>query len=56
MSRMFEHSIFNKNISKWSLKLSKFCELYKFGTINNIKINNYNDFKKYHRQMILEKL
>ena len=27
-----------------------------FGVLNGIKINSYNDFKKYHRQMILNKL
>jgi len=53
---MFNELNYNKDISNWFLKLNKNCVMNNFGEFNNIKINSYNDFKKYHREMILKKL
>jgi len=56
MSYMFYNLKFNKDISNWFLKLNKNCKLRYFIKNNNININSYNDFKQYHRKMILNKL
>jgi len=53
---MFYNSNYTKNLSNWFNKLNKNCNLVNFGTFNKHKINSYKDFKRYHRQMILEKL
>ena len=56
MFAMFCNSKFDKNINKWFIKLNKQCNLNKFIKNENIKINSYNNFKKCHRQIILNKL
>ena len=56
MYSMFANSEFNQNISKWFIKLNKQCKLHNFMKNKDFEINSYNDFKKYHRQMILDKL
>ena len=52
---MFHKSIFNQDVSNWINKLSKKCSMQNFGILNNIEINSYDDFKYYHRQIILNK-
>ena len=56
ISYMFVNSKFNKDISNWMNKLNKDCIMNNFGIFNNININSYDDFRKYHREMILNKL
>ena len=56
MQGMFQYSKFNWNICKWFIKLNHNCKLYKFGILNNIEINSYENFKLYHRQKILYNL
>ena len=56
MVSMFANSKFNQDISTWFNKLNKKCILLSFGKLNNVKINSYENFKKYHRQTILNKL
>ena len=56
MQGMFQYSKFNRNICRWFIKLNKQCNLNKFGILNNIKINSYENFKLYHRQKILYNL
>ena len=56
MSWMLSNTAFNQDISNWFIKLNKKCRLNNFIKIKNFEINSYNDFKKYHRQMILNKL
>jgi len=56
MHSIFKISKFNQNISNWFINLKHNCYLLNFGIFNNIKINSYNDFKQYHREMILKKL
>jgi len=57
MSYMFHNSGFNQNISKWFSKLNKNCDMTKFGIMNNINIiHSYDDFKQYHRELILKNL
>ena len=53
---MFQYSEFNKDISNWSIKLNEKCDLRYFIKNKNFEINSYDDFKKYHRQMILNNL
>ena len=56
MGSMFKNSKFNQDINNWFIKLNKKCRLKNFIKIKNFEINSYEDFKQYHRQMILEKL
>ena len=56
MKAMFKYSKFKLDISNWFNKLNHSCNLYNFGIFNNIKINSYNDFIQYHREMILKKI
>jgi len=55
-NEMFNRSKFNQDISRWFIKLNNKCKLSYFGEFNNINIHSYNDFKKYHRKIILKKL
>jgi len=55
-NKMFKNSKFNKDIATWINKLNSYNDLLNFGILNDVKINSYKDFKKYHRQMILQKL
>ena len=56
MLSMFNSSAFSKDISNWFNKLNKNCNLISFGVLNKIAINSYDNFKQYHREMILKKL
>ena len=56
MDYMFKCSNFNKNISNWFNKLNLNISLLNFGVLNKIAINSYDNFKQYHREMILKKL
>ena len=56
MSYIFNNSKFNLDISNWFNKINNKCKLKHFGILNNIEINSYDNFKQYHRQMILNKL
>ena len=56
MYNMFNNSNFNQDVNNWYIKLNLNCDLINFGTLNKVKINSYDDFKQYHRQMILNKL
>ena len=56
MSSMFVNSKFNQNISKWLIKLNKKCNLHNFMKNKDFEINSYTDFKKYHRQIVLNNL
>jgi len=56
MSWLFYRVKFNKSISNWFLNLNKNCNLKCFINNKNIKINSYEDFKQYHRKLVLKKL
>ena len=53
---MFYESKFNQDISKWFIKLNKKCKLFNFAENKDFEINSYTDFKKYHRQIVLNNL